>query len=130
MHANFSSLRNLCPFAVALRAHHHQQDMRLQGELERLQTIWQEGLSRFGGPFLAGERFSAVDAFYAPVVFRLQTYGLKLDEACQDYMNRILELPAMQRWHQMACQDTWRDPDHEAEIVRVADIHLDLRQPA
>lgn len=130
MHANFSSLRNLCPFAVALRAHHHQQDMRLQGELERLQTIWQEGLSRFGGPFLAGERFSAVDAFYAPVVFRLQTYGLKLDETCQDYMNRILELPAMQRWHQMACQDAWRDPDHEAEIVRVADIHLDLRQPA
>ena len=130
MHANFSSLRTLCPFAVALRAQHHRQDMRLHGELERLQTLWQEGLNRFGGPFLAGERFSAVDAFYAPVVFRLQTYGLKLDPACQRYAESLLALPAMQHWHQMACEDSWRDPDHEAEVLHVADIHLDLRQPA
>lgn len=126
MHANFTYLRSRCPFAVAIRAHHHQHDMRLQGELDRLAALWQEGLTRFGGPFLAGN-FSAVDAFYAPVAFRLQTYGLKIDKACQPYVERLLELPAMQRWHSMACQDPWRDPDHDAELLHVADIHLDLR---
>ena len=53
----------------------------LETELQRLRSLWTEGLTRFGGPFLAGATFTAVDAFFAPVAFRLQTYGLRLDTA-------------------------------------------------
>ncbi|HRL22545.1 MAG TPA: glutathione S-transferase [Alcaligenes sp.] len=127
MHSNFCALRTLCPFGVAIRAQPRQQDTRLQGELERLQAIWQEGLERFGGPFLAGPHFSAVDAFYAPIAFRVQTYGLALNADSQAYVQRMLALPAMQQWHDMACRDPWRDPDHDAEVLRVADINQDLR---
>jgi len=130
MHSGFTALRTLCPFGAAVRAQHHQPDTRLQGDLERLQAIWQEGLERFGGPFLAGPHFSAVDAFYAPVAFRIQTYGLELDETSQAYAQRLLALPAMQQWHDMACRDTWRDPNHEAEILRVANVRQDLRRSA
>ena len=38
----------------------------------------ESGFERFGGPYLAGAEFTAVDAFFAPVVFRVQTYGLAL----------------------------------------------------
>jgi len=69
MHANFSSLRNLCPFAVALRAHHHQQDMRLQGELERLQTIWQEGLAGLAAPSWPGSASARSMPFTPPWCF-------------------------------------------------------------
>lgn len=127
MHSGFQVLRTLCPFGAAVRAQHHQYDTRLQGELERLQTLWQEGLERFGGPFLAGPHFSAVDAFYAPVAFRLQTYGLTLEGPAQAYVQRLLDLPAMQSWHDMACQDSWRDPVHDAEVLRVAVVRQDLR---
>ena len=36
---------------------------RLERDVARLAELWGEGLSRFGGPWLAGGRFSAVDAF-------------------------------------------------------------------
>ncbi len=33
------------------------------------------------GPWLAGEHFSAVDAFFAPVAFRVRTYGIGVGAA-------------------------------------------------
>jgi len=44
----------------------------LEKDLKRVDQLWTEGLERFGGPWLAGTEFGAVDAFYAPVVLRLQ----------------------------------------------------------
>ena len=37
----------------------------LERDVCRIDELWQEGLARFGGGFLAGERFTAVDAFTA-----------------------------------------------------------------
>ena len=47
----------------------------LKHDLFRLGDLWNDGLARFGGPFLAGDSFTAVDAFFAPVAFRFQSYG-------------------------------------------------------
>jgi glutathione S-transferase len=49
-------------------------------DLQRLQTLWTEGLQRFGGPFLAGKNFSAVDAFFCPVAFRVHRHGSKSEK--------------------------------------------------
>ena len=89
--------------------------------------LWQEGLTRFGGPFLAGERFTAVDAFYAPVAFRIQTFNLPLSEASLAYVQRLLALPAMQDWYAAALKETWREPMHEAETVKYATLLSDER---
>lgn len=41
----------------------------LQADISRLEELWKEGLRCFGGPYLAGERVTAVDAFMHPSRF-------------------------------------------------------------
>jgi glutathione S-transferase len=78
----------------------------LEKELLRLDNLWQQGLSQFGGPFLAGSTFTAVDAFYAPIVFRAKTYQLnRFSAASQAWLNHMWALPAMQEWFIAAQQE-------------------------
>ena len=86
-----------------------------------------DGLRRFGGPFLAGETFTAVDAFYAPVAFRIQTYGLPLDPGAVTYADRLLGTRAMQEWYADALKETLRDPPHDDEISQLGQVLEDLR---
>ena len=89
--------------------------------------LWREGLERFGGPFLAGRAFGALDAFFAPIAFRLQTYGLTLSPPAQAYAERLLALPSMQAWQTAALAETWREPGHEAEARAAGEWLRDLR---
>ncbi len=98
-------------------------------DLGRLDELWQDGLNRFGGPFLAGSAFSAVDAFYAPVAFRIQTYGLaSLSPASLAYAQRLLDLPGMQAWYTAALAEPWREISHERDVLAQAELIQDLRQ--
>ena len=90
----------------------------LQQDIDRVTALWQQGLDTFGGPFLAGERFSAVDAFFAPVVFRFRGYQLPAPAACQRYIERMLALPGMREWEQAALEEPWREEGHEQETLR------------
>ncbi|MCE2869461.1 MAG: glutathione S-transferase [Xanthomonadaceae bacterium] len=96
-------------------------------DLDRLDALWQDGLTRFGGPFLAGSDFSAVDAFYAPVAFRIQSYGLPLSDVSQAYAQRLLALAGMRDWYDKALQEPWRETGHELEILSQAALLADLR---
>ena len=42
---------------------------------------------------------AAVDAFFAPVAFRIQSYNLILDTASAAYARGLLELRSMQAWY-------------------------------
>src|SRR5690606_22390038 len=77
MHSSFGALRNICGMNCGIRVALRERPPALERDLARIGELWNEGLSRFGGPFLAGGGVTAVDAFYAPVVFRAQTYGLE-----------------------------------------------------
>ena len=79
------------------------------------------------GPYLAGGRFTAVDAFFAPVAFRVQTYGLTLAPAAQAYAERLLALPAMQQWYQDSLAEPWRDEEHEHDCLRRGVLLADHR---
>ena len=127
MHAGFQALRNLCPMTVGLRIRLHQEPETLRRDLARLSELWNEGLSRFHGPFLAGAAFSAVDAFFAPMVFRVLTYGLTLEGAAQDYAAHLSAQSGMQAWRADALIETWREPSHEAEIAALGECLEDLR---
>ncbi|ACS86187.1 glutathione S-transferase family protein [Musicola paradisiaca] len=127
MHSGFSALRNQCPMNCGVQVQLNTITPALQADIDRVVQLWQEGLSRFGGPFLAGANFSAVDAFYAPVIFRFKTYGLPLSGAAQAYFQLMLTQPAMQAWLNQALTETWREDAHEQETTAFGTITRDLR---
>lgn len=127
MHAGFTALRGTCTMNIGLRVRLHETPPALVRDIARLDELWTEGLTRFGGPYLAGDTFTAVDAFYAPVAFRIRTYGLTLSHGPAAYGARLLALPAMQRWEADGLAETWREPGHEQEAAAVGEILEDRR---
>lgn len=130
MHSGFVALRSTCPMNCAIRVQLHGIDAPLQRDLSRMAELWNEGLARFGGPFLAGEAFSAVDAFFAPVAWRIHSYDLPLDDVSLAYAQRLRELPGMQRWYAAALAETVRLKDSEETARRVGAVREDLRASA
>lgn len=133
MHSGFSTLRNICTMNIGVRARLNEMSAPLKKDVQRIDDLWSEGLTRFGGPFLAGDAFTAVDAFFAPVAFRVQTYGLNLGSQAAEYADRLLALPAMQEWYAAGIAETMRETDHEKELRHAAAITADYRaapQPA
>jgi glutathione S-transferase len=128
MHAGFSALRNSYSMNVGVTVELHHRSADLARDLERLGELWLEGLDRFGGPFLAGNRFTAADAFFCPVAFRIQSYGLTLPSLAMQYAGRLLDQPSMKRWQTEALAEPWRDDAHESEIRGVGTITADRRQ--
>lgn len=128
MHSGFAALRNVCSMNCGARVRLHEVSAGLQADLTRLEQLWQQGLSDFGGPWLAGSSFTAVDAFFAPVAFRAQSYGLSFGSASTAYLQRLLDLPAMQQWYAEGLAEPWRDTAHEQDIAASGLITADLRQ--
>lgn len=122
MHAGFGNVRELMGMNVGVRVELGEGVFRagLVKDLKRLDELWSEGLRRFGGPFLAGAEFTAVDAFYAPVVLRLQTYVGTLDrmgEATKGYVERMLEVDGVRQWVDAALKETEREVIHDEECL-------------
>jgi glutathione S-transferase len=128
MHSGFIELRTICTMNCGIRVRLEHMTDSLQRELQRIEFLWAEGLQRFGGPFLAGSSFTAVDAFFAPVVLRLQTYGLQLAEPAAAYTRRMLALGSMREWYQAALKESWREPLHEQEARAAGSWLEDLRR--
>jgi glutathione S-transferase len=127
MHSGFGELRSCCSMSCGQRVRLHHITAALKSDVARLDTLWGEGLHRFGGPFLAGSAFTAADAFYAPVAFRIQTYGLVLNAAAMAYVERLLGTGAMRAWYGDALKETLRDPPHENDVARLGRVLEDLR---
>jgi glutathione S-transferase len=128
MHSGFGELRNRCSMSCGVRMRLNDTPQALKRDIARIDELWSEGLTRHGGPFLAGQSFTAVDAFFAPVVFRVQTYGLELGARAAAYAERALQTAAMRSWYDAALAERFRDEPHEAEILQVAALLEDLRQ--
>lgn len=128
MHSGFSSLRQQCSMNCGIRIQLHEISTALQIDIDRLDELWTEGLNRFGGPFLAGENFTAVDAFFAPVAFRVQTYNLPLTDRAIAYVQQLLSLPAMKSWLEAARKEPWREVGHEQEVRQFGKLIADYRQ--
>ena len=130
MHSSFEALREACSMNCGIRVRLHARPPALERDIARIGEIWNEGLARFGGPWLAGPAFTAVDAFYAPVVFRALTYDLDFGGAASAYTSRMLAEPAMRQWYEAALAETWRDAGHEAELSTFGEVTDDLRAKA
>lgn len=127
MHSGFAALRNDCTMTCGQRIKLHKISPNLQANIDRIDELWSEGLNRFGGPFLAGDHFSAVDAFYAPIAFRIRTFDLAFSQRSLDYAKRLLALTSMQEWEKAALLETWREPNHERDAANSGVITEDYR---
>ncbi|WP_020414937.1 glutathione S-transferase family protein [Microbulbifer sp. SSSA007] len=127
MHSGFSVLRNICAMNCGLIVELVEIPPQLQKDISRIDELWQEGLQRFGGPFLTGGEFTAVDAFFAPVAIRAQNYGLPFSNAAKQYIDQLLSLPSMKKWISDALQEPWREMLHEEEARNMGVVIEDLR---
>ena len=128
MHSSFSSLRKICPMNCAITVALSSLNADLARDVCRIDELWQEGLARFGGGFLAGERFTAVDAFYCPVAFRVQSYQLAISPESFAYCQKLLSLSAMKVWDAAAIKESWLEEAHEEEAEAAGRVIADRRK--
>ena len=127
MHGGFGHLRERCTMNVGVRVKPKPMSEGLKRNVARVREIFETGLSRFGGPWLAGADFTAADAFYAPVAYRVRTYGLDVGKG-QAWVDHILAHPAMRDWEAAALAEDWREESHEEELAAAGVVTADYRQ--
>jgi glutathione S-transferase len=102
MHAGFGALRSHCPMNIEaalpeVGARVLAEQAAVRADLSRIDAMWSQQLAASGGPFLFGD-FGIVDAYYAPVVARVRTYGLPLSADAQAYGERVWAAPGVAAW--------------------------------
>jgi len=127
MHSDFQALRNACAMSCGVRVRLNAHTPALDRDIERIASLWLDGINRFGGPFLAGSTFTAVDAFFGPVAFRALSYGLDFGEVGNRYVDMLRKQPAMRDWYDAGLAETWREQGHEDEVQAAGEIVEDLR---
>jgi glutathione S-transferase len=87
----------------------------VKADVKRICDIFRDARTRFGtrGDFLFGA-FSAADCMFAPVASRLRTYAVKMDTACEDYVEAIHGLASFKRWKEAGLKEPWAVPEYDA----------------
>lgn len=98
MHQGFVNLRSALPMNVKGSFPRFKIWAGVQGDIERIVSIWRGCLRAYGGPFLFGENPTVADAMYAPVCSRFATYDVRLDPDVSAYRDHIMAWAPMQEW--------------------------------
>lgn len=110
MHSGFTALRSACPMNLGKRFAQRDRGAAVEKDVARITGLWREARARFGaaagGPFLYGA-FTAADAMYAPVVTRLDTYSIAVEDEARAYMATVLSMPAFVEWRSAALAESW-----------------------
>jgi len=103
VHAGFAVLRAEMPMNVRARTRKTIGIGSLRHDIDRVLAVWNDTRKHFGanGRMLF-RAFSIADAFFAPVAFRFQSYGVAPDGAAGEYLAALLALPAMREWQAAA----------------------------
>ncbi|ART62629.1 glutathione S-transferase family protein [Kushneria marisflavi] len=129
MHSGFSALRDECSMNCRLVIALTAPSEALTRDLKRLEALWCSGLDRFGGPWLAGDRFTAVDAFFAPVAVRVRNYQLTLGAQAMAYVDRLMSHPSVTEWVTTGIQEPWREGSHEQDCIRDRQVIKEHQPP-
>lgn len=117
MHAGFRDLRNDCPMNLAKSYSGFTARAEVRRDLDRIALIWRRARERFGssGPWLFG-RYTAADAFFAPVAARIATYGLEMPADAMAYAHAHLADPAFRRWRAMGLAADAEQPSYRMDF--------------
>ncbi len=98
MHSSFIGLRSQCPMDIRGQ---HQLELSSETlhDIERITALWEQAMEMSGnqGRWLYGD-FSAADAMFAPVVFRLLSYGVEVSDTVQAYLDFVTADPQLKEW--------------------------------
>lgn len=112
IHGGFANLRSALPMNLKVKHKSFPVFTGAKPDIERIETIWQECLSRYGGPFLFGKKPNVADAMYAPVATRFVTYAVELSAPARAYCDTILAWEPMREWY----ADAEVEPEELAEL--------------
>ena len=89
-----------------------------QQDIDRMLALWDWAHSRWGGsgPYLFCEQFYAVDAFFAAAASRFRTYGIRLDDKAQAYVDALLTHPATLEFYRAGNKEDGIIPEYEFDI--------------
>jgi glutathione S-transferase len=115
MHSGFFSMRHEMPMNCRALQRALNISEACAKDIAAVQDLWQECFACVGteGGYLLGE-FSIVDAYFAPVVIRLQGYQVCTTSSAQAYIERMLATPAVAAWVQAGQAEKIIIPDDEA----------------
>ncbi|HQR03168.1 MAG: glutathione S-transferase family protein [Proteobacteria bacterium] len=96
MHSGFTALRSQYGMNIRRRSPRTVTDPALAADIARIEAIWNTCRTRSGaaGPYLFGA-FSIADAYYAPVCFRFQTYGVIPQGVAGEYLSMMLRTSSL-----------------------------------
>ena len=99
MHAGFGALRSHCAMNLRVSYADCAPPPEVLSDLARIEQLWALARRQPGtdGPWLFG-RWSAADAFYAPVAARIAGHNLPVGPQAQAYVATTLADPAFLRW--------------------------------
>ncbi len=114
MHAGFGNLRNNMPMNIRRLTPGQGMGEGVAKDIARICEIWNTCRSTYGagGDFLFGG-FTIADAMFAPVVSRLTSFAVELDDVSAAYRDAVQALPAMIEWSDAGRAEPWTVPDDE-----------------
>lgn len=105
MHSGFVSLRSQLPMDLKLKSTSRHLTSGTISDIERILELWNSALTTSKGPYLFGD-FCIADAFFAPVVFRFKSYGIKIKQKnILTYMDNIENHHGVQFWLEEALKE-------------------------
>ncbi|WP_336962178.1 glutathione S-transferase [Sphingobium aquiterrae] len=102
IHSGFTNLRSALPMNLQVRHETFPIFSGAKPDIERVETIWQECLTRYGGPFLFGATPTVADAMFAPVATRFLTYAVPMSDKSAAYCDTIMAWAPMIEWLEAA----------------------------
>ncbi|WP_228139027.1 MULTISPECIES: glutathione S-transferase family protein [unclassified Psychrobacter] len=126
MHSGFMGIRSEMPMNIRAMAKIQPSNACLN-DIARIETIFEDCLKeRSKDSYLLGS-FTAADAFFAPVILRLQTYadasGIVLKSTTKQYCETMLNNLHIQAWINSALKETRVIKEDEAgEILSVVGV--------
>ena len=117
MHGGFLGLRRAMPMNMRRSFAGASFGDGVNAEINRVQAIWREARRCFAGatgegPFLMGA-FSGLDAMFAPVASRFDTYAVTLESEAEVYVDAVMAHPFMAEWRDAAQKEPWIIPEFE-----------------
>ena len=126
MHSGLMGIRSEMPMNIRAKAKIQPSAACLK-DIARIESIFADCLkNRPKDSYLFGA-FTAADAFFAPVILRLQTYadasGITLKPITKKYCEMMLNNPHLQTWQEAALNETRIIKEDEAgELLSVAGV--------
>ncbi|MDF2367952.1 glutathione S-transferase family protein [Sneathiella sp.] len=113
MHSSFQALREHVPMDLSKKLSYAALPEDVEADIARIGEIWRECRSKYSGdgPYLFG-KISLADVFFAPVLVRLYSHSVPLDDVCRGYFDTLWALPEFVEWRMAAAQEEWTITDY------------------